>query len=62
MYFWGLVCCAVVRAHSHGLLGEIKVLAGLAPSSQTVGSLKRTPWLAKPSRKIWHKVSFVKSL
>ncbi len=28
------------------------VLAGLAPSNQTVGSLLRTPWLAKPVRKL----------
>jgi hypothetical protein len=32
--------------------GGIEVLAGLAPSSQTVGSLLRTPWLAKPVGKI----------
>jgi hypothetical protein len=35
--------------------GGIKVLAGLAPSSQTVGSLLRTPWLAKSARNIWQK-------
>jgi hypothetical protein len=32
--------------------GEIQVLAGLAPSNQTVGSLLRTPWLVKPDCKI----------
>jgi len=31
--------------------GGIKVLAGLVPSSQTAGSLFRTPWLAKLVRK-----------
>jgi hypothetical protein len=30
----------------------ILVLAGLAPSSQKLGLLLRTPWLAKPTRKI----------
>jgi len=30
----------------------MQVLASLAPSSQTVGSLKRTTWLGKPDRKI----------
>jgi hypothetical protein len=29
----------------------IQVLAGRTPSSQTVESLLRTPWLAKPARK-----------
>jgi hypothetical protein len=35
-----------------GKKGEIQVLAGIAPSSQTVGSLLRTPWPAKPAGKI----------
>jgi hypothetical protein len=30
----------------------MQVLAGLVPSSQTVGSLLRTPLLAKPARKV----------
>ncbi len=38
MYFWGW-------ARSPGKEGGIQVLAGLAPSSQTVG----TPWPAKPA-------------
>jgi hypothetical protein len=32
--------------------GGIKVLAGLVPSSQTAGSLFRTPWLANLARKM----------
>jgi hypothetical protein len=36
--------------------GGIQVLEGLAPSTQTVGSLLRTPWLTKPDRKIAPKV------
>ncbi len=32
--------------------GGIQMLAGLAPSSQTVGSLLRTPLLAKPAGKM----------
>ncbi len=35
--------------------GWIQVLAGLAPSSQTVQSLLRTPWQEKPTRKIYPK-------
>jgi hypothetical protein len=31
---------------------RIKGFANLAPSSQTVGSLLRTPWLAKPAEKM----------
>jgi hypothetical protein len=42
--------------------GGIKVLAGLAPSSQTLGSLLRTPWLAKLARIFWEKVNLVNSL
>jgi hypothetical protein len=33
-------------------------LANLAPSSQTVGSLLRTPYLAKPARIIWQNGEF----
>ncbi len=35
-----------------GKEGGIQVLAGLAPSSQTLGSLLRTPWPAKLTRKM----------
>jgi hypothetical protein len=34
-----------------GKEGGIQVLAGLAPSSQTVGTSLRTPWPAKSARK-----------
>ncbi len=34
---------AAVRAHSPGRRARLQVLAGLAPSNQTVGSLLRTP-------------------
>jgi len=40
----------------------IKVLAGIAQFSKTVGSLSRTLWLAKPARKIWQKMSNVNLL
>ncbi len=37
--------------------GGMQVLEGLAPSSQTAGSLLRIPWLAKPAgRIIWAKL------
>jgi hypothetical protein len=36
--------------------GGIQVPAGLSPSMQTVESLLRTSWLAKPDRKIWQNV------
>ncbi len=37
--------------------GGMQVLEGLAPSSQTAGSLLRTPWLAKSARRmIWAKL------
>ncbi len=32
---------------------------GLCMSSQTVGTLLRTLWLAKPAGKIWQKVSLM---
>ncbi len=32
--------------------GGIQVMTGLAPSSQTVGYLLRTPWPSKPAVKI----------
>jgi hypothetical protein len=35
-----------------GKEGGIQLLEGLAPSSQTVPSLLRTPWTVKPARKI----------
>ncbi len=44
-----------------GKEAEIQVLAGLALFSQTVGSLMRASWLAKPSIKIQHKVCSVNS-
>ncbi len=50
MYFWGWVCCAVCgRIPREG--GRDRGWTGLAPSSQTVGSLLRTPWMAKLSGK-----------
>ncbi len=42
--------------------GGIKVLADLAPYSQRVGSLLRTPLSGKSARKIWQKVSSANSL
>jgi hypothetical protein len=36
--------------------GKIQVMAGPAPSSQTVGSLMATPMPTKPARKKWQKV------
>ncbi len=41
---------------------KIQELEGLAPSSQTEGSLLRTPWVALMARKFWQKESFVNSL
>jgi hypothetical protein len=35
-----------------GKEGRIQVLAGLAPSIQTIGSLLKIRWLAKPAVKI----------
>ncbi len=58
-YFLLWVCCAAVFPCKEG---GIQVLAGLAPSSQTIGSLLRTPWLAKPATKIWQNVSSPNSL
>jgi hypothetical protein len=40
----------------------INVLAGLAPSRQTVESLVRNTLSAKPARKFWQKVFSVNSL
>jgi len=40
----------------------IQVLAGLAPSSQTVRALFRAPWLALPVEKVRQKVILVNSL
>jgi hypothetical protein len=40
----------------------MQVLAGPDPSSQTIGFLLRTPWLARAARKIWPKVSSANSL
>jgi hypothetical protein len=46
----GWVCCAPVWMHSPGWMEDgVQVLAGLAPSSQAVGSLLRTPWSARPA-------------
>jgi hypothetical protein len=42
----GWICHAAARFIFHGKEGGIQVLAGLAPSGQTAGSLLRTPWLA----------------
>ncbi len=42
--------------------GGIQGLAGLVQYSQNVGSLLRTPWLAKPAGKFWQKVSSANSL
>jgi hypothetical protein len=51
MYFWG-----GYTAWLHGCdpekKGGIQVLGGLASSSQTVGSLLRTPWPEKPAGQI----------
>jgi hypothetical protein len=45
-----------------GKEGGIQVLAGLAPSSQTVGSIFKIPLLGKLARKIWRIVSSMSSL
>ncbi len=42
--------------------GVIQVLAGQAPSSQTIGSLLKAPCLGKLGRIIWQKVSWANSL
>jgi len=54
MYFWVFMQCSWEGA----ILGEesgIYVLAGLGPSSQTVGTLFRTPWPEKPANRTWKK-------
>ncbi len=48
--------------HFPGKEYGIQVLSYLASSSQTEGSLLRTPWPAKPVRIIWQKMSSVNSL
>ncbi len=58
MYFWGQVHCAAARTCSP----REKVLAGLSPSSQTVGSLLITPGPAKLARKIKQTVIAANSL
>jgi hypothetical protein len=42
-----------------GKEGGIQVLAGLAPSSQTVGSLLGTPWSALPGGKMLYLEMYV---
>ncbi len=54
----GWVCHATVWVHSLQREGGKQVLAGLAPSRKTVGSILRTPWLAFPARKNWQKVNW----
>ncbi len=62
IYFWG-------RGMPHGCVGMfpgkeggIQVLAGLAPSYKTVGSLLWTPHLASPTVKIWRKRKLMNTL
>ncbi len=51
----GWVCCKA--GAFPGKEGGIKVLADLAPYSQRVGSLLRTPLSGNSARKNWQKVS-----
>ncbi len=55
MYFWGGYAMQL-----YGYIpykgGGIHLLAGLAPSRKTVGSILRTPWPAFPARKLLQKV------
>ncbi len=53
MYIWSVFACTLP-----GKEGGIQGLAGLAPSSQTVGSLLKKPW---PDRKIQQKESSLNS-
>ncbi len=46
LYFWEWICHAAAWFIFHGKEGGLHVLAGLAPSSQTVGYLLRSHWLA----------------
>ncbi len=48
MYFWGEI---VSLLHSLWKEAGVRVFAGLAPSSQPMGSLLRTPLPAKPTEK-----------
>jgi len=42
-----------LQTHFLPRAGPIKLIGGgLGPSSQTLGSLMRTPWLALPARKL----------
>jgi hypothetical protein len=52
----GWVHPTTVRATFHREEGGIWVLAGLAPSSQTLGSLLRTPWSEKIGEKSFGKM------
>jgi hypothetical protein len=51
MFFWVGMTHGCTGAFTRKK-GGIEFLAGPAPSSQTVGSLLRTPWLAKLTIKI----------
>ncbi len=55
--FWGGYAVWLCR-HVPRIEGGIQVLAGVAPLSQTVGSLSRTPWPAKLARKYLTKMIF----
>jgi hypothetical protein len=59
MYFWGEYAPLLRGRIPHK---EWDTGVGRSTSIQTVGSLQRTPWLAKPARKYQQKVSLVNSL
>ncbi len=61
MYFGGEYTVSL-QGHVPCEVGREQMLAGLATSIQTVGSLLSTSWLAKPGRKVWQKLSSVNSL